>query len=75
MGLHFFSPAHVMRLLEIVRGAATARDVLATALAFSRQLKKQAVVVGNSPDAFRAEIAREIARFKRAVAAAKIEVN
>lgn len=49
VGLHFFSPAHVMRLLEIVRGAATARDVLATALAFTRQLKKQAVVVGNGP--------------------------
>jgi 3-hydroxyacyl-CoA dehydrogenase len=49
VGLHFFSPAHVMRLLEIVRGAATAADVLATALAFTRQLKKQAVVVGNGP--------------------------
>ncbi|MBX9842228.1 MAG: tripartite tricarboxylate transporter substrate binding protein [Xanthobacteraceae bacterium] len=36
---------------------------------------QQAIVVGNSPDAFRAEIAREIARFKRAVAAARIEVN
>ncbi len=49
VGLHFFSPAHVMRLLEIVRGAATEGDVLATALAFTRQLKKQAVVVGNGP--------------------------
>jgi tripartite-type tricarboxylate transporter receptor subunit TctC len=36
---------------------------------------QQAIVVGNSPDAFKAEIARELARFKRAVAAAKIEVN
>jgi len=36
---------------------------------------QQAIIVGNSPDAFRAEIARELARFKRAVAAAKIEVN
>ena len=36
---------------------------------------QQAIVVGNSPDAFKAEIARELARFKRAVAAAKIELN
>ena len=36
---------------------------------------QQAIVVGNSPDAFRAEIARELARMKRAVAAAKIELN
>ena len=36
---------------------------------------QQAVVVGNSPEAFKAEIARELARFKRAVAAAKIELN
>jgi tripartite-type tricarboxylate transporter receptor subunit TctC len=40
-----------------------------------RLAAQQAIVVGNSPDAFRAEIARELARFKRAVAAAKIEVN
>jgi tripartite-type tricarboxylate transporter receptor subunit TctC len=40
-----------------------------------RLAAQQAIVVGNSPDAFRAEIAREVARFKRAVAAAKIEVN
>jgi 3-hydroxyacyl-CoA dehydrogenase len=49
VGLHFFSPAHVMRLVEIVRGRATAPDVLATALGVARQLKKQAVVVGNGP--------------------------
>jgi len=36
---------------------------------------QQAVVIGNSPEAFKAEIARELARFKRAVAAAKIELN
>jgi tripartite-type tricarboxylate transporter receptor subunit TctC len=36
---------------------------------------QQAIVVGNSPEAFKAEIARELARFKRAVAAAKIELN
>jgi 3-hydroxyacyl-CoA dehydrogenase len=49
LGLHFFSPAHVMRLLEVVRGRATAPDVLATAVALAKQLKKQPVVVGNGP--------------------------
>jgi 3-hydroxyacyl-CoA dehydrogenase len=46
IGLHFFSPANVMKLLEIVRGAATAKDVLATALALSKKLKKTGVVAG-----------------------------
>ncbi len=46
LGLHFFSPAHVMRLLEIVRGAATAPDVLATALDFARKIGKVGVVAG-----------------------------
>jgi hypothetical protein len=46
IGLHFFSPAHVMKLLEIVRGAATGKDVLATALAFSKKLKTTGVVAG-----------------------------
>ena len=46
LGLHFFSPANVMRLLEVVRGRATARDVLATVMAVSRKIKKIAVVVG-----------------------------
>jgi 3-hydroxyacyl-CoA dehydrogenase len=46
-GLHFFSPAHIMRLLEVVRGAKTAPDVLATALAFGKRLGKVPVVVGN----------------------------
>jgi 3-hydroxyacyl-CoA dehydrogenase len=49
LGLHFFSPANVMRLVEIVRGAETAPDVLATGLAVAKQLKKQPVVVGNGP--------------------------
>ena len=49
LGLHFFSPAHVMRLVEIVRGSATAPDVLATAVALAKQLRKQPVVVGNGP--------------------------
>jgi 3-hydroxyacyl-CoA dehydrogenase len=46
VGLHFFSPAHIMRLLEIVNCAATAPDVLATALAFAKKLGKLAVVCG-----------------------------
>jgi 3-hydroxyacyl-CoA dehydrogenase len=49
LGLHFFSPAHVMRLLEIVRGKATSSKTLATALGFARRLSKVGVVVGNCP--------------------------
>ncbi|HEX7983103.1 MAG TPA: 3-hydroxyacyl-CoA dehydrogenase NAD-binding domain-containing protein [Duganella sp.] len=46
IGTHFFSPANVMKLLEIVRGAKTGKDVLATALALSKKLKKTGVVSG-----------------------------
>jgi len=46
IGLHFFSPANVMRLLEVVRGAKTANDVLATAMRLSKTLGKIAVVSG-----------------------------
>ncbi|EKF17603.1 3-hydroxyacyl-CoA dehydrogenase NAD-binding domain-containing protein [Nitratireductor pacificus] len=46
VGLHFFSPAHVMRLLEIVRGDHTAPEVLASALALARRIGKVPVVVG-----------------------------
>ena len=46
IGTHFFSPANVMKLLEIVRGKATAKDVLATTLALSKKLKKTGVVAG-----------------------------
>ncbi len=46
IGLHFFSPANVMRLLEIVRGAKTAKDVLATSLALAKKIKKVGVVAG-----------------------------
>jgi 3-hydroxyacyl-CoA dehydrogenase len=49
VGLHFFSPAHVMRLVEIVRGGETSKTVLATALAFAKRLGKVGVVVGNGP--------------------------
>jgi 3-hydroxyacyl-CoA dehydrogenase len=47
VGTHFFSPAHVMRLLEIVRGKKTSNEILATALSLSKQVKKVGVVVGN----------------------------
>jgi 3-hydroxyacyl-CoA dehydrogenase len=47
LGTHFFSPANVMKLLEIVRGKATAPEVLATAVALGRKLSKVPVVVGN----------------------------
>jgi 3-hydroxyacyl-CoA dehydrogenase len=46
VGLHFFSPAHVMKLLEVVRGKQTAPDVLASALALAKKIKKTAVVAG-----------------------------
>jgi 3-hydroxyacyl-CoA dehydrogenase len=49
VGLHFFSPAAVMRLVEIVRGRVTSPDVIATALALARRLRKIGVVVGNGP--------------------------
>jgi 3-hydroxyacyl-CoA dehydrogenase len=46
LGTHFFSPANVMRLLEVVRGAATAPDALAAAVALGRRLGKVPVTVG-----------------------------
>jgi 3-hydroxyacyl-CoA dehydrogenase len=46
LGMHFFSPANVMRLLEIVRGRATAHDALATAIAIGRRIGKVIAVVG-----------------------------
>lgn len=46
IGLHFFSPANVMKLLEIVRGRETGKDVLATALALSKKIRKTGVVSG-----------------------------
>jgi 3-hydroxyacyl-CoA dehydrogenase len=47
VGMHFFSPANIMRLVEIVRGADTAADVIATARAVTRRMGKLGVVVGN----------------------------
>jgi 3-hydroxyacyl-CoA dehydrogenase len=46
LGLHFFSPANVMKLLEVVRGAKTAPDVLMTAMQLARRIRKVAVVAG-----------------------------
>jgi 3-hydroxyacyl-CoA dehydrogenase len=46
LGMHFFSPANVMRLLEVVRGAATSAETLATAIAVGRKLGKVPAVVG-----------------------------
>ncbi|UUL83551.1 3-hydroxyacyl-CoA dehydrogenase NAD-binding domain-containing protein [Sphingomonas qomolangmaensis] len=46
LGMHFFSPANVMKLLEVVRGAKTADDVLATVMALGKTIRKVAVVSG-----------------------------
>ncbi len=46
VGLHFFSPANVMKLLEVVRGAKTAKDVLSTVMALAKTIRKTAVVSG-----------------------------
>ena len=47
IGHHFFSPANVMRLLEIVRGDKTSKEVVATSMGLARTLKKVGVLVGN----------------------------
>ena len=44
--MHFFSPANVMKLLEVVRGEKTAKDVLATVMALGKKIKKTCVVSG-----------------------------
>jgi 3-hydroxyacyl-CoA dehydrogenase len=46
IGTHFFSPANVMKLLEVVRGAKTGKDVLATVMALGKKIKKTSVVSG-----------------------------
>ena len=46
IGLHFFSPANVMKLLEVVRGDATAREVIKTCMGFARRIDKVPVLVG-----------------------------
>ena len=47
IGMHFFSPANVMRLLEIVRGRRTGKDVIATCMQLAKRLGKVGVLVGN----------------------------
>jgi len=49
IGLHFFSPANIMRLIEIVRGSATRSEVTATAGALAKRLGKIGVMAGNCP--------------------------
>jgi 3-hydroxyacyl-CoA dehydrogenase len=49
IGLHFFSPANVMKLLEIVRGEKTAKDVIATSMKLAKQIGKIAVLAGVCP--------------------------
>ena len=46
VGLHFFSPANVMKLLEVVRGARTGKDVMATVMSLAKKIKKTTVVSG-----------------------------
>jgi len=46
IGMHFFSPAHIMKLLEVVRGDKTADDVLATVMTLAKRIRKVAVVSG-----------------------------
>ncbi len=46
VGMHFFSPANVMKLLEVIRGEKTAKDVLATVMALGKKIKKTCVVSG-----------------------------
>jgi 3-hydroxyacyl-CoA dehydrogenase len=46
IGMHFFSPANVMKLLEVIRGEKTAKDVLATVMALGKKIKKTTVVSG-----------------------------
>jgi 3-hydroxyacyl-CoA dehydrogenase len=46
VGLHFFSPANVMKLLEVVRGSATGKDIMATVMDVAKKIKKTAVVSG-----------------------------
>ena len=46
IGMHFFSPAHIMKLLEVVRGEKTADDVLATVMAIGKKIRKVSVMSG-----------------------------
>lgn len=48
IGLHFFSPANVMRLLEVIEGAESSKSTLSTGLAFGKRLKKTTILAGNA---------------------------
>lgn len=49
IGLHFFSPANIMKLLEVVRGEATSKETIATSMKLGKRLNKVAVLSGNAP--------------------------
>ncbi len=49
IGLHFFNPVHIMRLLEVVRGSETSQDVLDTSLEFARAVGKEPIIVADTP--------------------------
>jgi 3-hydroxyacyl-CoA dehydrogenase len=49
IGLHFFSPANVMKLVEVVRGKLVGKQIIASAMALTKRLRKVAVLVGNNP--------------------------
>nr|XP_054766979.1 peroxisomal bifunctional enzyme-like [Lytechinus pictus] len=49
MGMHFFSPAHIMKLLENIRGKDTSPETMATAMDLGKRMKKVSVLVGNCP--------------------------
>lgn len=49
VGLHFFNPVHIMRLVEVVRGRETDTQVVEAAVAFAKQIRKEPIVVNDSP--------------------------
>jgi 3-hydroxybutyryl-CoA dehydrogenase len=49
VGLHFFNPVHIMKLLEVVRGASTGDETIALSLAFARAIDKEPIVVTDTP--------------------------
>ncbi|HSH45386.1 MAG TPA: 3-hydroxyacyl-CoA dehydrogenase family protein, partial [Longimicrobiales bacterium] len=49
LGMHFFNPVHIMKLVEVVRGRATGDEAVATAVAFARRMGKEPIVVKDSP--------------------------
>ncbi|HEX7240734.1 MAG TPA: 3-hydroxyacyl-CoA dehydrogenase family protein, partial [Longimicrobiaceae bacterium] len=49
LGLHFFNPVHIMKLLEVVRGNATTQEAVEAALGFARRIGKEPIVVTDTP--------------------------